>query len=82
MVTSSRPSWIRFASCIAILSLSFPALAQKNSAAKKGTEPASQSSSKPATPEDTAKEDPIFKGMKYRLVGPFRGGRALTASGI
>ena len=26
--------------------------------------------------------DPRFKGMKYRVVGPFRGGRSLTASGI
>jgi photosystem II stability/assembly factor-like uncharacterized protein len=31
---------------------------------------------------DPDKEDPQFKGMKYRLVGPFRGGRSLTASGI
>ncbi len=28
------------------------------------------------------KEDPLFKGMKYRVVGPFRGGRSLTAAGI
>jgi photosystem II stability/assembly factor-like uncharacterized protein len=41
------------------------------------------------TPEQKAqsetaekKEDPTFKGMKYRVVGPFRGGRSLTASGI
>src|SRR3989440_9594169 len=27
-------------------------------------------------------EDPTFKGMKYRPIGPFRGGRSLTASGI
>src|SRR5258707_3093880 len=33
--------------------------------------------SEPAMPE--AKP---FKGMKYRLIGPFRGGRSLTASGI
>jgi photosystem II stability/assembly factor-like uncharacterized protein len=26
--------------------------------------------------------DPLFRGMKYRLIGPFRGGRSLTASGI
>ena len=31
---------------------------------------------------DTENEDPQFKGMKYRLVGPFRGGRSLTASGV
>ncbi len=27
-------------------------------------------------------EDPLFKGMKYRVIGPFRGGRSLTAAGI
>ena len=27
-------------------------------------------------------EDPLFKGMQYRLIGPFRGGRSLTAAGI
>ncbi len=27
-------------------------------------------------------EDSLFKGMKYRVIGPFRGGRSLTASGI
>jgi photosystem II stability/assembly factor-like uncharacterized protein len=27
-------------------------------------------------------EDPLFKGMKYRSIGPFRGGRSLTAAGI
>src|ERR1700692_4147534 len=26
--------------------------------------------------------DPLFKGMKYRSIGPFRGGRSLTAVGI
>ena len=34
-------------------------------------------SSEPAKPEEKA-----FKGMKYRLIGPFRGGRSLTAAGI
>ncbi len=31
----------------------------------------------PAKPEEKA-----FKGMRYRLIGPFRGGRSLTAAGI
>jgi photosystem II stability/assembly factor-like uncharacterized protein len=32
---------------------------------------------------ETAKpEEKAFKGMKYRLIGPFRGGRSLTAAGI
>jgi photosystem II stability/assembly factor-like uncharacterized protein len=26
--------------------------------------------------------DPLFRGMKYRSIGPFRGGRSLTAAGI
>ena len=32
--------------------------------------------------QSTKPEEKPFKGMKYRLVGPFRGGRSLTASGI
>jgi photosystem II stability/assembly factor-like uncharacterized protein len=27
-------------------------------------------------------EEKLFKGMKYRMIGPFRGGRSLTAAGI
>ena len=26
--------------------------------------------------------DPLFRGMKYRSIGPYRGGRSLTAAGI
>ncbi len=32
--------------------------------------------------ESDKPEDKLFKGMKYRLIGPFRGGRSLTAAGI
>jgi len=32
--------------------------------------------------ESSKPEDKPFKGMKYRLIGPFRGGRSLTAAGI
>ncbi len=35
-----------------------------------------------AAPEPTKPEEKPFKGMKYRLIGPFRGGRSLTAAGI
>jgi photosystem II stability/assembly factor-like uncharacterized protein len=35
-----------------------------------------------APPDSTPAQDPLFKGMKYRVIGPFRGGRSLTASGI
>ncbi|PWT85080.1 MAG: glycosyl hydrolase, partial [Acidobacteria bacterium] len=49
----------------------------KANAAAQTPEPA-----KPESSEKSENEDPLFKGMKYRLVGPFRGGRSLTASGI
>jgi photosystem II stability/assembly factor-like uncharacterized protein len=32
--------------------------------------------------DESKPEEKAFKGMKYRLVGPFRGGRSLTAAGI
>ena len=40
--------------------------------------------SQPAKDDLDKKEegDPLFKGMKYRPIGPFRGGRSLTAAGI
>jgi photosystem II stability/assembly factor-like uncharacterized protein len=47
-------------------------------AAQPGTSPASDSEAA----EDSRPEDKAFKGMKYRLIGPFRGGRSLTAAGI
>jgi photosystem II stability/assembly factor-like uncharacterized protein len=41
------------------------------------------SDQKPAGEDESGKpEDKLFKGMKYRLIGPFRGGRSLTAAGI
>ena len=48
----------------------------------------SQAASAPASEKDAEESEPAkpeekaFKGMKYRLVGPFRGGRSLTAAGI
>jgi photosystem II stability/assembly factor-like uncharacterized protein len=35
-----------------------------------------------AADEDSKPEEQAFKGMKYRLIGPFRGGRSLTAAGV
>ncbi len=40
------------------------------------------SDQKPAEEESGKPEDKLFKGMAYRLIGPFRGGRSLTAAGI
>ncbi|MGA7565390.1 MAG: hypothetical protein WBW53_04880 [Terriglobales bacterium] len=52
--------------------------AQKSSAA-----PAAKSDDKNKDDDDDKNEgDPVFRGMKYRSIGPFRGGRSLTAAGI
>jgi len=41
------------------------------------------SSGKTEDADESAKpEEKAFKGMKYRLIGPFRGGRSLTAAGV
>lgn len=65
------------------------AVAQKR-AEKQNPSPAAQANKSATAAEEATgsdedkdkKEDPTFKGMKYRLIGPFRGGRSLTASGI
>ena len=82
MVTPSRLSGFHLICFALVLLLPPSAIAQKSSSAKKDAEPAAQLTPKPSPDEAGAKEDPTFKGMKYRLVGPFRGGRALSASGI
>lgn len=49
----------------------------------KNIAPSAQPATTPSASDTTErKEDPQFKGMQYRLVGPFRGGRSLTASGV
>jgi photosystem II stability/assembly factor-like uncharacterized protein len=79
--------------CLGILLLlsPSPALAQtkpeRQSKAAKSAEKTPQSTNaadqkSPTEEESTRPEDKLFKGMKYRLIGPFRGGRSLTASGI
>jgi photosystem II stability/assembly factor-like uncharacterized protein len=50
---------------------------QQAQPAEKATSSESSDESEAAKPEEKA-----FKGMKYRLIGPFRGGRSLTAAGI
>src|SRR2546423_5149547 len=58
--------------------------ATKASETKPST-PSSQSEAKASDTEEaesTKPEEKPFKGMKYRLIGPFRGGRSLTAAGV
>jgi photosystem II stability/assembly factor-like uncharacterized protein len=56
------------------------------SAQAQPAQPASASADKDKKEDDSEEpsklEDKPFKGMKFRLIGPFRGGRSLTASGI
>ena len=49
---------------------------------QKATASAPSQSDKDKEKEDKSEGDPLFKAMKYRNIGPFRGGRSLTASGI
>ncbi|PYV94295.1 MAG: glycosyl hydrolase, partial [Acidobacteria bacterium] len=64
---------------VAALSFSCSLSAQKSERERKPPEkPAAEENAAP-TPKN---EDPLFKGMKYRVIGPFRGGRSLTAAGI
>jgi photosystem II stability/assembly factor-like uncharacterized protein len=56
---------------------------RQSKAAKPTPTSAAVSSDQKATEDESGKpEDKLFKGMKYRLIGPFRGGRSLTAAGI
>ena len=60
---------------------------ERQSKAVKPTQPAppsdtAASGDKPAEGDSGKPEDRLFKGMKYRMIGPFRGGRSLTAAGI
>jgi len=36
----------------------------------------------PAQEGETPRGDPAFRGMRYRLIGPFRGGRSLAVAGV
>src|ERR1700680_4029049 len=72
-----RTAWIASALLILVASTS---LAQTREKERKPAE--LQSDPRKTSSTDTENEDPQFKGSKYRLVGPFRGGRSLTASGI
>src|ERR1035438_2455397 len=61
---------------------------ERQSKAAKPTQPASPSTTNPSSQSAPAATDSVkpeekpFKGMKYRMIGPFRGGRSLTAAGI
>ena len=65
-----------------LLSLAVSGFAQREIVKERKVADQQQQTEK-AQPDKSANEgDPQFKGMKYRLIGPFRGGRSLTAAGI
>jgi photosystem II stability/assembly factor-like uncharacterized protein len=57
---------------------------ERQSKAVQSTQSSATASNPNASAEnDSGKpEEKVFKGMKYRMIGPFRGGRSLTAAGI
>jgi len=79
-------SKVRRAGCVLIMA-SLIATATLSPAQKDKVERTGKLAQQPVgAPEETSinkkNEDPVFKGMKYRVIGPFRGGRSLTAAGI
>jgi photosystem II stability/assembly factor-like uncharacterized protein len=64
-----------------VLVIASVALGQARSERERKT-PEQPAPAQNAASASTSNEDPLFKGMKYRTIGPFRGGRSLTASGI
>jgi len=65
-----------------VLLLKSPATSQNKSEREHNPGEQQASEQESATPQEEANEDPHFRGMQYRLIGPFRGGRSLTASGV
>src|ERR1700744_4031128 len=66
----------------AILAALFAArvMSQQERPQEQSTPPAKPPESADQTKKDNS--DPMFKGMEYRSIGPFRGGRSLTVAGI
>jgi hypothetical protein len=83
----------RFISITLLIILATGAVAQsKPERQSKATKPTAETPKAPRAeeqqqppstePKPTRPEEKPFKGMQYRLIGPFRGGRSLTAAGV
>jgi len=70
---------IRLFTVVLVMASVLLAQARSERERKTSEQPAPAQNAATASPSN---EDPLFKGMKYRAIGPFRGGRSLTASGI
>ena len=82
--------WVVALVCLLV---SGAAMAQQQPSAKpqpRAEEKTSESKASPAEAkkqekeqqEQQQQEDPMFRGMRYRNIGPFRGGRSITVTGI
>src|ERR1700734_3219237 len=76
-LTVGRRAWMV---CVLLLLVASAGFAQTREKEHKAADV--QSDTQKTSSLDDENEDPQFRGMKYRLVGPFRGGRSLTASGV
>src|SRR2546423_3744320 len=65
-----------------VLLISSVSPAQRQTESQRERKPKEQAAAVENATPAPKNEDPTFKGMKYRPIGPFRGGRSLTASGI
>ena len=74
--------WILAASMVAGCMAVAPAQNATERSRKPATDAKTDAQVKGDDASKTENEDPLFKGMKYRSIGPFRGGRSLTAAGI
>src|SRR5215471_2737358 len=77
-LTADRTAWMVSLLLLAFASVSFGQ--RKSETSKKSAEP--QTVDQKTAEASVQHEDPLFKGMQYRVIGPFRGGRSLTASGV
>ena len=73
--------------CFLLLSVSLTFTQQKErnrklDAAQKAATAPSEPQKDDNNKDEKNEGDPLFRGMKYRSIGPFRGGRSLTAAGI
>ncbi len=75
-----------YAAAFGVLSMMFssPAFSQQKERNRNPQSPQETAPPVPAQSEESKKKegDPLFKGMKYRAIGPLRGGRSLTAAGV
>jgi len=75
----------RFCVVCSLLTFLTPFLSAQKSSKKKASPGPATAAARPATAGQEARkeeEDPLFKALAWRLVGPYRGGRTLAVTGV